>query len=184
MSSLLYLFPSLRHALCSELSSSWCGSDAGTEVYYSLCHMMLFSCLQPLITVKWRLIALITFQRTLCSPSWNNICSDRSVVSLFSHTDHMTGRIWFSLVSSWKFKYMCNTCSLSYFQSVHWSTYRLHPVCSHFLVSVEAILFIWNDIVTKKKRHWELLLLLDRILILDYLKYFLTHSMISPALSW
>lgn len=152
MSSLLYLFPSLRHALCSELSSSWCGSDAGTEVYYSLCHMMLFSCLQPLITVKWRLIALITFQRTLCSPSWNNICSDRSVVSLFSHTDHMTGRIWFSLVSSWKFKYMCNTCSLSYFQSVHWSTYRLHPVCSHFLVSVEAILFIWNDIVTKKKK--------------------------------
>lgn len=122
MSSLLYLFPSLSHALCSELSSSWCGSDAGTEVYHSLCHMMLFSCLQPLITVNWRLIALITFQRTLCSPSWNNICSDRSFVSLFSHTDHMAGRIWFCFVSSWKFMYMCNTCGLSYFQSMHWST--------------------------------------------------------------
>lgn len=80
-------------------------------------HMMLFSWLRPLITVRRGLIALITFQRTLCSSSWGNICSAWSFVSLFVYTDQTT---W--LCFPGKLMHMCNTCSPSCFLSIYWST--------------------------------------------------------------
>lgn len=65
---LLYL-SSLFHALCIEL------------IYH-----MMFWCLQSFLTFKCRLIALITFPRTLCS-SPNSICPVRISPSL--HAGHM-----------------------------------------------------------------------------------------------
>lgn len=66
------------------------------------------------------------------------------------------GRIWLCFVCSCNFMYTCNACSPSRFLSIHWSS-SPHYACQSFpapMESVEASLFIWHDLVKKKKTLW------------------------------